>query len=69
MLRADRFPASKLGGDIVPINNAKGKDELRKRDAMLSYHFKIPHPEQLTDEVYYEKWEQLSWVLAKNNTT
>jgi hypothetical protein len=36
---------------------------------MLSYHFKIPQPELLSDEAFYEKWEQLSWVLNKNNTT
>ena len=30
---------------------------------MLSYHFKIPHPEQLTNEEWAEKWQQLKFVL------
>ncbi len=30
---------------------------------MLSYHFKIPHPEQLTNEEWGDKWQQLRWVL------
>ena len=38
---------------------------------MLAYHFKIPFPEDLTDEVFWDKWEQLRWILffeAKRNS-
>lgn len=31
---------------------------------MLSYHFKIPHPEELQDAVFWDKWQQLKWVLS-----
>jgi len=30
---------------------------------MLSYHFKIPNPEELPDQLFWDKWEQLRWVL------
>jgi hypothetical protein len=36
---------------------------IRKQDALLSYHFGIPFPEELPDDVYWEKWNQLDWVL------
>jgi hypothetical protein len=36
---------------------------VRKINALLSYHFHIPHPEELADEVWADKWQQLKWVL------
>jgi hypothetical protein len=46
---------------------AAGGDLIRKYNALLSYHFKIPDPENLSDEVYSEKVAQLVWVLAFEN--
>ena len=31
----------------------------------MSFYFKIPFPEQLSDEVWAEKWHQILW-LADN---
>lgn len=38
---------------------------MRKINALLSYHFKIPFPEDLTDDVWAEKWEQIKWLQSK----
>ncbi|WP_256380360.1 hypothetical protein [Flammeovirga sp. OC4] len=32
---------------------------------MISYFFKIPFPEQLPDEVYWEKAKQIQWLAEK----
>jgi hypothetical protein len=49
-----------------------GENEfLRKQEAMLKYFFKIQNPELLSDNEFYENWEQLVWVrkfLAKTST-
>ena len=44
-----------------------GKDLIRKIGALLSYHFKIPFPEELEDAVFWDKWNQLQWVLWFEN--
>ncbi|WP_210707356.1 hypothetical protein [Maribacter dokdonensis] len=36
---------------------------VRKVTALLSFHFKIPFPEQLPDDEFWDKWEQLQWAL------
>ncbi|MCT4640384.1 MAG: hypothetical protein N4A72_21990 [Bacteroidales bacterium] len=28
----------------------------------MSYHFKIPFPEELPDDVWFEKWRQIEWL-------
>jgi hypothetical protein len=43
---------------------------LRQQEAMLKYFFKIKNPELLSDNEFYENWEQLVWVrkyLAKSS--
>ncbi|UCA61663.1 hypothetical protein KB553_09025 [Chryseobacterium rhizoplanae] len=35
--------------------------------ALISYHFKIPYPEELDDQTFWHKWEQLKWVLFFEN--
>lgn len=40
---------------------------LRKIDAQLTYYMHIPHPEQLADATYWEKWEQLKWIRAQEH--
>lgn len=45
-----------------PINVKPGKDLLRKANALLRFHFKI-EPEQLTDEQYSERWQELKFAL------
>lgn len=44
-----------------------GFDFIRKVNALLSYHFKIPFPEELEDPVFWNKWQQLKWVLYFEN--
>ncbi len=38
-------------------------DFIRKVDALLSGHFSIPFPEQLSDELWVEKYRQVLWFL------
>lgn len=45
-----------------PITKKPGKDVLRKVNALLRYHFKID-PEELTDEQYSERWQELKWAI------
>ena len=45
-----------------PIAVKAGKDLLRKANALLRFHFKI-EPEQLTDEQYSERWQELKFAL------
>ena len=40
---------------------------VRKIDAMLSFYLNIPNPETLSDGDYYDKWEQLLWVIEFDN--
>jgi hypothetical protein len=51
---------------VDPIARLEGRDILRKANALLRYHFKI-EPEQLTDEQFSERWQELKWVLEFEN--
>ncbi|MGJ1499885.1 hypothetical protein ACR79R_21405 [Sphingobacterium spiritivorum] len=41
-------------------------DQIRKWNALLAFHFNIPFPEKLPNDVYTEKVAQLNWVLKNN---
>ncbi|KAB2918687.1 MAG: hypothetical protein F9K23_00690 [Bacteroidetes bacterium] len=45
------------------MSRTPGEDTIRKINGLLSYHLHIPHPEQLPDTVWADKWQQLLWVL------
>jgi len=34
----------------------------RKGNAMMSLFFHIPYPEDLSDDVWFEKWRQIEWL-------
>ena len=36
-------------------------------NAIISYHFKIPFPEELTDEQFADKCNQFSWLLKSGH--
>ncbi|KXX70778.1 hypothetical protein AVL50_07160 [Flammeovirga sp. SJP92] len=50
---------------MVPVREQDGRDVIRKQNAMLSYFFKIPFPERLPEEDYWEKVQQLEWLSQK----
>jgi len=39
-------------------------DAIRKRDALLKFHFGIQSPQELTDDEYMEQWEMLQFALS-----
>lgn len=49
------------------MSSIGGDDMVRKINGLLSYHFHLPHPEELPDDVWVEKWQQLKWVLHFEN--
>ncbi|WP_148335580.1 hypothetical protein [Bacteroides neonati] len=38
---------------------------MRKYNALMSFYFHIPFPEQLPDEVWAEKMRQIEWLSTK----
>lgn len=40
-------------------------DYVRKYNALLSFYFHIPYPEELPDEVWAEKVKQINWLATK----
>jgi len=38
---------------------------VRKIDALISFFLHIPFPEELDDETWSEKWQQLLWLAEK----
>lgn len=40
-------------------------DFIRKGNALISFYFHIPFPEELEDEVWFEKWKQIQWLADK----
>ncbi|MCT4613588.1 MAG: hypothetical protein N4A49_01785 [Marinifilaceae bacterium] len=37
-------------------------DLVRKTNALMSFYFNIPHPEDLDDEIWMEKLRQIQWL-------
>jgi hypothetical protein len=35
------------------------------QNALIKYHFKIPHPERLSDDEWIENVRQLEWLADK----
>lgn len=63
--RTKRGNAKKALGQFV-INRKDKKDELRKIDALIRFHFKID-PDKLTDNKWAELWQQLQYALEQEN--
>ncbi len=42
-------------------------DQYRMNDAMLMYYCGIPFPDELDDDTYWEKLEQLKWIREKES--
>lgn len=40
-------------------------NEIRKIDALISLFLHIPHPEELPDELWAEKFCQIKWLAKK----
>ena len=51
-----------MAGPFPGINPEGGYDNIRKIDALISFYFHIPFPEDLPDDVWLEKWRQIEWL-------
>jgi len=47
------------------FGDSKNKDYERKFNALISYFFKIPFPENLPYDIWMEKVRQIEWLADK----
>ena len=38
-------------------------NNIRRIDALISYYFHIPFPEELSDSLWMEKYRQIEWLV------